>query len=735
MMRRHWLLLILATTGCGKVAQQPAALEYVNAATCAGCHAAIAQTYRQTGMGRSLTRPSPANTSTGSYFHQASESTFTVLERGGKFYQRREQKGFGGQAANVMEKEIHYVMGSGNVARTYLHRTAENKLIELPLSWYAEGGGTWAMSPGFDQAAHLGFRRAISNECMFCHNAYPAETAERRGEEPVFGGELKEGIDCQRCHGPGSEHVRVAQRAGAKKEELQAAIVNPARLTGERQMEVCMQCHLETTSFPLPDALVRFGRGPFSFRPGEALGEFKVFFDHAPGAGREGKFEIVSAAYRLRQAACFLKSGGKMQCTTCHNPHGGGERKKVNAACAGCHAAKLAAGHFAKEDCAGCHMPQRRTEDVVHAVVTDHLIQREKPTGNLLAALAERHEVGAKAYRGEVAPYYPRKMAQGGDDELLLAVAQVLQKSNLENGIGRLKAAVEKRQPARGEYWLLLADALRGAGRLDEALPHFEEAVKRDPGFVAARLQWGAALRQAKRGEKALEVLKEALARNPDRAIGWYELGMAQLEGGDRAQAMAAFEKALSLDPDMADAHNTMGGIWLAMGDTAKAEAAAREAIRIQPAFADAQNNLGSVLSIKGELAEACFHFEAALRVEPRHVRGRYNYALALARMQRFDAARKQVEGVVNDDPAHAGARQVLGALLAGKGDTAGAIRQYREALRLQPDFGRAMVGLAPVLLSVGDVRGAVEILEKAAASADPGIRAQAAEMLGRMKR
>ena len=50
-------------------------------------------------------------------------------------------------------------------------------------------------------------------------------------------------------------------------------------------------------------------------------GNGQANFDHASGTGREDKFEIVSAAYRLRRSACFLKSSGAMLCTTCHNPH------------------------------------------------------------------------------------------------------------------------------------------------------------------------------------------------------------------------------------------------------------------------------------------------------------------------------------------------------------------------------------------------------------------------------
>ena len=55
-----------------------------------------------------------------------------MLERDGKFYQRRHQKGYDGQETNVLEKQIDYVMGSGNHGRTYLHRTSEGKLESCP---------------------------------------------------------------------------------------------------------------------------------------------------------------------------------------------------------------------------------------------------------------------------------------------------------------------------------------------------------------------------------------------------------------------------------------------------------------------------------------------------------------------------------------------------------------------------------------------------------------------------
>src|ERR1043165_5736766 len=98
---------------------------------CAGCHREIWDSYRQTGMGRSFSRPSPENTPIPAavYYHAPSESFFTMLVRGGQFFQRRHQLDPAGREINVVEKRVYYVMGSGNHARAYLSRTAANTLI------------------------------------------------------------------------------------------------------------------------------------------------------------------------------------------------------------------------------------------------------------------------------------------------------------------------------------------------------------------------------------------------------------------------------------------------------------------------------------------------------------------------------------------------------------------------------------------------------------------------------
>ncbi len=691
-------------------------------------------------MGRSFYRPRDRNRienygSSNTYFHQPSGMYFQMLEREGRVFQRQYQIGFDGAEINRTDTAVDFIVGSGTHSRTYLHRTAGQTLVELPLAWYSEKGGYWAMNPGYDRPDHRGLRRVIGYECMFCHNGYPTLRGggANPDEGPVFSN-IPEGIDCQRCHGPGEAHVRTARQGGASRQEIRAAIVNPARLSADRQMEVCLQCHLETTSYSLPHALERYERGPFSYRPGEPLGDFMLHFDQAARAGREDRFEIAGAAYRLRKSLCFQKSGGSLQCTTCHDPH-----ISLNSAdavahyavvCRKCHASALermlAAGkHSRSNDCVGCHMPRRRTDDVVHVVMTDHWIQRPKPGRDLEAQLAERQDAG---YRGEVALYYPATLPKP-EDELYLAVAQVRDGSNLTEGIARLSAAIAKFRPERAEYYVQLADALRNDGRFDEAVSYYQDALKRNAG-AATRQKLALCFLALHQPVRAVEVLRPGVD-----AATWHMLGVASVEAGKTEDALTAFQKAVELDPEMPEVYNSLGGLWFHLGDMAKAEPALRNAIRLQPNYAEAHENLGNVLSATGRFDEARYHFEAALQYRAGYTSARYNYAVALARAKHLDEAQGQLEILLRADPKLAEAHEFLGSLLATRGRSAEALEHYREALKIRPGFDRAHLHLGEALADTGDVAGALLELREAARSSDAAIRQEAASVLARLEK
>jgi hypothetical protein len=511
------------------------ALALAAALACAPCHPAIVESYAKTGMGRSFFALTPQTrvedfARSNRLEHAASSSRFLLFERGGRYYMRREHPN-----GNI-EKEMHYVLGSGNHARSYVHRTAEGRLVAMPVSWYAEKGGFWEMAPGYDRPDHADFRRKINYECFFCHNSYP-QTPSIDQSDPIYLDPLPQGIDCARCHGDPGAHLN---KPGA------GNILNPARLPAARQIEICLQCHLETTSHPLPHSMRRHGRPFFSYRPGEPLEDYMLHFDHPAGAPHANKFEVVSAPYRLRKSACFQKSGGRLTCSTCHDPHARGAKNT----CVSCHAKP----HRFNEDCAGCHMPARRPEDAPLTTIRDHWI-RSRPETEPGPPLPE--------YKGPVDAYYPRNPGA-----LYLAAAQARDGVNLSAGIAALRGL--EKQFTRPEFHWDLGEAYRKAGRKADAAAQYRKALHAMPALLPA---WrGLALvlypdpepmlgglKQSPRDAFLLTLLgtarnsetdlRAAIAADPDLPEAYVNLGALLARGGRKGEAIELFRAALAIDP------------------------------------------------------------------------------------------------------------------------------------------------------------------------------------------
>ena len=688
-------------------APQPApsaasASEYSAADSCAACHSEIAEAFSQTGMARSFYPPSldSALSTPADFYHNESDRHYRVFERDGKYFQRRHQV-IDGSEENIVEKEIHFVMGSGNHARSYLHRDRLGKIVQLPLGWYAENGGFWAMSPGYDQPSHKGFRREISFDCMFCHNSYPeiAEGADSPGNDPLFPGEIPHGIDCQRCHGPGGAHIR-AVSAGESESVVREAILNPAALSAERQLEVCMQCHLETTSRPLPYAVRRIDRGIFSYRPDEPLADYILHFDQAEGDDRD-HFEIAHAAYRLRKSKCFIESP-TLTCTTCHDPHS--TATPGAAACESCHKSIPLASHPTDPDCVKCHMPSRRTDDVVHVVMTDHYIQRNPPQSDLLQALTESTEPN---YQGPVELYYPKRLPESPSNELHRALAQVIEGSA---GPAPLAAAINTHDSDESEFHFHLAESLWKSGDEALAFEHYDSALARQPGHLVASRNFSAALIEAGQPARAEAILRAALEFAPDDPKTWNNLGEALLYQEKAGDAVGALQRAISLDPDLVEAHTNLALSYSRQSADADAQAAAREAIRLQPDSAVAHNVLANLLGPDAEPS-----YRTALRYDPDYPEALYNYGSWLASAGRLDEAERRLRQAVRIRPEFTDALNNLGNVVATRGELDEAIRLFRQAISHQPKQPQAHLNLGVALLNRGDMNGAVQTLSTAA--------------------
>jgi tetratricopeptide (TPR) repeat protein len=724
----------------------PASQGYVNPRLCFGCHSAIFKTYRETGMAKSFAHPRPENTvedygNKNHFFHGPSNTYFEMIRRGADYFQLRYQIGYEGKHTNVEETKIDYFLGSGIHARAYMHRSTDGRLLQLPVTWYSEKGGYWGMAPGYDFPNHIYGQRAASYDCLFCHNSYPAIPAShaRLGDEPVYSGELPEGIDCQRCHGPGQNHIQAASKPGANLEAVRAAIVNPAKLAPDREAEVCFQCHQQTTGFSLPHVVKRYDRGDFSYRPGEPLADFELAFDFTPGTERDNWFQNVSTVTRLRMSQCFLKSNGALKCTTCHDPHnvqhGAESSDHYNAVCRQCHAGAFSAlvaakKHTTEPGCVGCHMPLRRPDEVVHIVKTDHHIQRVKPVTDLLADIPERHETQANSYRGKVELYYPKTLPATPENEMYLAVAQIRDRSNLAEGIPRLAAALAAVQPKTPEPYLDLASAYQSAGQLDRAILTYREALRLDPKYSAALLGLGSVLRQAGQLSPAADAFEQATHAAPDNPKTWNELGQVDLDLGRAPQALEALKKAIALAPELPQPHNGLGIVLAQSGNFPTAEAEFREAIRILPGYGEAHSNLAGVLDLERDLQQALYEFALAVRLSPGDANTHFNYGAVLSREKRLDDARAEMQAAVQANPNFAEAHEMLGRLYEQKGQTDDALHEYEAAVRINPDMSQAQLDLGAVLAKKGDIAAATEHLRQASTSSDPRLRQIALQLL-----
>lgn len=543
---------------------------YVDPQRCRPCHTALFDSYKETGMGQSF-GIAAAVPALAEFFHTASNRRYSVEERNGAHYLRR----FLPETADAIERRIDYVIGSGNHSKTFVHRDSRGRLLELPLSWYSERGGYWAMSPGYDRPDHSEFRREVSENCLFCHNGYP----------PGLSKGLAMGIDCQRCHGPGQQHV-----------ESKGKILNPSQLTRERQLDVCLQCHMESASRTLPDAVRRIGRDVYSYTPWEPLANYKLYFEFAanPRDNLSG-ITVNSSAYTLMKSACFQKSAS-MTCTTCHDPHLARRGKEAAAhytqVCRSCHAQ---AHEASRTDCATCHMQKRRTEDAVHVVMTDHSIHRRPLMGDMLAPIAERHD----RQSGPVKRLYPSRMTDTFDTRLAEAMAQVRVSNNLREDIARLQRAIRAARPRSPEPYRDLAAALSKAGRTEEAIAAYREALRYNSKDSDTYVVISDLLLSRNNVKDALALLEPATQQFPESLGIWNSLSVLYARNNRMVDALQAASRALQIDPEDPLSWLNLGVCLQAKGDKKGAETAYRQALLLQPDLSRAKDYLKLLLEDK----------------------------------------------------------------------------------------------------------------------------------------
>jgi hypothetical protein len=406
---------------------------------------------------------------------------------------------------------VAWVIGSGNHALGFLVQVGDY-LFQSPVSFYSERK-IWDMAPGYERDPEPDFTRPVTAECVWCHAGRPRPVAGtlNRYEDPPF---EREGIFCDRCHGPVESHLR---------EPSSRTIVNPAKLPPRPRDSICEQCHLAGEA-RVPNS----GREIGDFRPGQELEEvFTVYVrESTDGAG----LKVVSHVEQLARSACARNSAGRMWCGTCHNPHEkpATPESYYRERCLNCHGSGLAATHPKPSgNCTGCHMPRRPVWDGGHTVFTDHRISRRPE--------ADRD-----------APAAPVKLAAWHEPKAALAARN-----------------------------LALANVI--VGERDHSATHMDAAAAQLMGLlktssndapVLARL--GMVAYRKGMHEEAAELFEYAIRLEPGNAGYYVNAAAARRDAGEPDKSIQYLERAISLDSSLEQAYQRLGEIYLETHQAAK---------------------------------------------------------------------------------------------------------------------------------------------------------------------
>ncbi|MES2388505.1 MAG: tetratricopeptide repeat protein [Bacteroidota bacterium] len=471
----------------------------------------------------------------------------------------------GNDTVHYLEREVKYVIGSGNQTRSYICEI-NGYLYEMPITWYSRRK-IWDLSPGYEKGNNSRFNRPIGEACLNCHVSdvnYIEGSLNRYSS-------VGQNIGCEKCHGAGSIHIKAmeAKEFTDTSESPDYSIVNPARLGYSLQTDICSQCHLEGIVVPVK------GKRQQDYRPGLPLSDFiSVLIPSGPDSS---DFGFASHAERLQTSKCFIASGGKLTCITCHSSHESLSEKPLlvyNSKCMECHKSghKICAISGKKQmaepkGCIGCHMGKSGVTDIPHVSSTDHFIRKivksdlklKTIDGNSLPVfrnfssghISEREKAMASLVYFETTDQNPALLAEIQKYINALDPSSKVKYAYLSNNaglLGPLRESAENQTDAYTAFYYSGLKALSPVG-VRASLPFLQRAVVLAPENLLFRTRLGDAFDELNNPSAALNEYLQVLKLNPFEEKALVNAGWCCLEMGRFDEALVYTQRAVVQNP------------------------------------------------------------------------------------------------------------------------------------------------------------------------------------------
>jgi len=275
--------------------------------------------------------------------------------------------------------------------------------------------------------------------------------------------------------------------------------------------------------------------------------------------------------------------------------------------------------------------------------------------------------------------------------------------------------------PGDSRFVLMHGVALRRNGQHKAAEPLLRQILVEAEGLVLAHHELGLALKGQGRLSEAIMSLETAVRLQPSLKTAWRDLYELRASQGDDVAAADAYRRSLGsqqgLDPLLTKVLDLMQA-----GRLGAAEGICREYLKRRPHDVDAIRLLAEIGITLGMLDEAIVLLERCLALAPNFTIAQANYATALARRQRFDEALDRTGRLQTEQPDNLSHKVQHASILAMAGRFEQAHEKFEEVLTFIPNNARILTSYGHSLRYGGRGEDAAAAYQRAiAAEPDAG--------------